>query len=113
MPVKKKPKTAKQREKKRANNGQFLPGHGIGRPKGSKNKAPAKLIDMIIEIAAELEKKKIGLKQCAEQNPAWFFERIFARILPKPIDVSGELDANLKITVIDRFEEDDGDRSSA
>jgi len=67
-----------------------------GRPKGTKNKVPRDLIDKILFISAELDKKQTGLKECAEADPPWFFENFIKPIIPKNVDVN--LEGEMKIT---------------
>ena len=89
---KKKGANPKVRDKK----GRFVKGAG-GRPKGSKNKKPAILVDKILEIEEYLATKGKGLKECAEQDPQWFFEKLLAKILPKPVDVSSDISGEIII----------------
>jgi hypothetical protein len=63
-------------------------GNPDGKPKGTKNKAPYKLVKEIIKIAKDLEKENKGLSHCAKQNPKWFFENFLKPIIPKNVDVS-------------------------
>ena len=72
-----------------------------GRPKGSKNKSPARIVDKIIEIDGQLELDGKGLLDCAKQNPKWFYEKIFVKILPKPVDISGDIRGEYIITWMD------------
>lgn len=83
---------------KRRKNGQFAKGAKSGRPKGVKNKKPAILVDKILDIEEKLAKEKKGLLDCARQDPKWFFEKLLAKILPKPVDVSGDIDHEIKIS---------------
>ena len=62
-----------------------------GRPKGSKNKLRANLVQEILEIAEYLKGKKLGLKETAKQNPRWFFENFLKSLIPKNIEVEGKL----------------------
>lgn len=94
----KKPKTAaKIARKKRDAKGHFLPGHGIGRPKGSKNKFTQALVDLVFNIEKDLAAKKKGLKDCADQDPKWFYEKFLAKLLPKPVDVSADIEGEIII----------------
>jgi hypothetical protein len=79
--------------KKRKSNGQFIKGNteGKGRVKGSKNKFTQELVDLVFNIEKELAEKKKGLKHCADQDPKWFYEKFLSKLLPKPIDVSGDI----------------------
>ena len=72
-----------------------------GRPKGSKNKTPARIVDKIIEINEQLELDGKGLLDCAKQNPKWFYEKIFIKVLPKPVDVSADIRGEIILTWID------------
>ena len=79
---------------------------GPGRPKGSKNKSPARIVDKITEIDDQLDLDGKGLLDCARQNPKWFYEKIFVKVLPKIIDVdlgSGS-HGEIKFEIIKRFE---------
>ncbi len=82
-------------------NGGVLP--GPGRPMGSKNKTPAKLVDKILEIEGQLELDGKGLLDCARQNPPWFYEKIMAKVLPKNIEFGTE-PGPVKIQIIDSFQ---------
>jgi hypothetical protein len=66
-------------------------GNPAGRPKGSKNKLRSDLVQQILEIAEDLEKKGRGLAQTAEENPKWFFEHFVKGLIPKNIELEGEL----------------------
>ena len=56
-----------------------------GRPKGSKNKLPRNLVDRVLEISVNLEEQGMGLQECAEENPRWFFENFMKPMIPKNI----------------------------
>ena len=81
-------------------NGDVLP--GPGRPKGSKNKSPARIVDKIIEIDEQLELEGNGLLDCARLNPKWFYEKIFIKVLPKNIDLGTE-SSPIEFTLIDSY----------
>ncbi|MHC4398013.1 MAG: hypothetical protein ACYS1A_20410 [Planctomycetota bacterium] len=73
---------------------------GPGRPKGAKNKTPQMLQELFLAIAFELdEKDKLTWFDWAKQNRTEF-ARILARMLPKAVDVSGKIDADLIINHI-------------
>ena len=56
-----------------------------GRPKGAKNKLSRNLVDRVLEISAKLEEQGMGLQECAEENPRWFFENFLKPMIPKNI----------------------------
>ena len=60
-------------------------GNPDGRPKGAKNKLSRNLVDRILEISANLEEQGMGLQECAEENPRWFFENFMKPMIPKNI----------------------------
>lgn len=64
-----------------------------GRRKGSRNKIQRDAQLTVDEIAEYLTDKGKGLKECAEENPKWFFETFFKLRIPKAIEIShdGEL----------------------
>ena len=66
-------------------------GNPAGRPRGSKNKFTQVLVDLVFDIEKELTEKKKGLKDCAEQDPKWFYEKFLSKLLPKPVDVSADV----------------------
>ena len=96
---------------KRKSNGQFAKGHKPkhGRPKGSKNKTPALLVQKIIEIEGTLTLEGKGLLDCARQDPAWFYEKILAKVLPKNIDLGTQDNKPLKVELIDSYKLPDAD----
>lgn len=72
---------------------------GPGRPKGARNKFSLNLRDQILSIADDLDKRKKGLKDCAEGNPQWFLENFLKPMIPKDIklDIGGEFAEALKV----------------
>jgi hypothetical protein len=72
-------------------------GNPRGRPKGKPNKINGDLRKEILEVAKNLKTKKKGLQQCAEKDPTWFFEKIFTKIIPKPVEVSGDVEHEIII----------------
>jgi hypothetical protein len=79
-------------------NGKIKP--GPGRPKGSKNKTPAMLQELFLGIAFDLDEL---------EERTWFdwakrnrteFAKILARMLPKSVDVSGNIDGKLILNLI-------------
>ena len=84
VPAKRKaPKVLKHRN----NKGQYKKG-AVGRPVGTKNKTPSQLVSKILDIEGTLSLEGKGLLDCARQDPAWFFEKILAKVIPKNIDFS-------------------------
>ena len=71
-----------------------------GRPKGAKNKVPTDIVKMILKIDQDLKKAKKGLLVQAKADPTWFYEKIFAKIIPKDVNVSGEIDAELIVNIV-------------
>jgi hypothetical protein len=94
-----KPKTAGRPILKRKKNGQFAKGGkaGPGRPPGLKNKFTQELVGLVLNIEKDLAAKKKGLKDCADQDPKWFYEKFLAKLLPKPVDVSTEVEGEIII----------------
>ena len=69
-------------------------GNPAGRPKGSKNKTPQLLQQLFLDTLFKFEKKDgLTIYDWAKQNRTEFM-RIVARILPKAVDVSGDVDLN-------------------
>lgn len=64
-----------------------------GRTKGAENKVPKAVKvnakDRVEQVDAELTSLKVGLREQAIANPPWFYEKIWAKILPKGVEVSG------------------------
>ena len=64
-----------------------------GRHKGSKPAVPAAVRisakDRVDEVDAQLTADGVGLAVQAKNNPAWFYEKIWVKILPKNMEVSG------------------------
>jgi hypothetical protein len=83
-------------------------GNPRGRPKGSKNKISGDLRAQILAVANKLTTKKKGLLQCAEQDPAWFFEKIYSKIIPRPpIEVEVDAGKNLMSLVAAHLSKND------
>ena len=77
-----------------------LSGNPTGRPRGAKNKLPRDLVDRVLEISANLEEQGKGLKDCAEQDPKWFFENFYKVMIPRNVLLGGvEQAAPTKIEV--------------
>lgn len=70
-------------------------GNPKGKPKGTRNKISSEIRDYILQIDKNLRKKGKGLQTCAVKDPHWFYEKIYVKIIPKPVDVSGEIDAKV------------------
>ena len=70
-----------------------------GRPKGSKNAVSnayrVSSNDRIHEVDAHLTAKKTGLKECAEQDPKWFYEKVWAKTTAKAIELSGAIETTV------------------
>ncbi len=101
MPKKKAKKKVAPRIKRRKN-GQFAKKNGAGRPRGTKNKTPALLVQKILDIDGKLTLEKKGLLHCARKDPKWFYEKIMAKILPKNIELGTE-GGPLKVEIIDSY----------
>lgn len=71
-------------------------GNPAGRKPGAKNKVPKDLIDAVLQIAEKLDAEGKGLKDCAGQDPKWFYENFIKHIIPKNVDVN--LDGEIVIT---------------
>ena len=102
---KKTPNNSSELLKRGDSNGRFVKGsvpNPNGRPKGSKNKSPARIVDKIIEIDEQLELEGNGLLDCARLNPKWFYEKIFIKVLPKNIDLGTE-SSPIEFTLIDSY----------
>jgi hypothetical protein len=62
-------------------------GNPNGRPSGSKNKLSNNVIDKILDAADNYEKKGHGLKTL---DPEVFWTKVYTRIVPKDIHLSGK-----------------------
>ena len=62
----------------------------MGRPKGAKNKIKKNLVDQILQISEELDAKGKGLRDCAKQDPNWFFTNFLKGLIPKNVSITGE-----------------------
>ena len=74
-----------------------------GRPKGAKGKLRKPLVDEIIEIAEELAQQGKGLRDCAKQNPDWFFVNFLKNLIPKNIEVTGSEGGPIQIALTERL----------
>ena len=104
----KKAQTRKERKKNGSKATQFKKGNS-GRPKGTKNKTPALLVQKIVEIEGTLTLEGKGLLDCARQDPAWFYEKILVKVLPKNIDLGTQNNKPLKVELIDSYKIPDAD----
>jgi hypothetical protein len=59
-----------------------------GRPKGSKNKVTTDIVQLILKVDQNLTKAKKGLNVQAKADPSWFYEKIFAKVIPKDVNVN-------------------------
>ncbi len=77
-----------------------FPGPGPGRPRGSKNKAPAELRNMILKALDESGGVDYLVQQ-AKENPGPFLSLI-GKVLPKEVDanISGGLVVNWSLPKI-------------
>lgn len=70
---------------------------GPGRPKGSKDKLPKDLKLRILAIADKLEAEGKGLEDEARKDPVWFYTNFLKPMLPKDVQVTGDMGLNIKI----------------
>ncbi len=68
----------------------------MGRPKGAKNRITKSLIEKCEAVEAYLEKKGKGLRECANEDPAWYYENFLKPRIPKNVDVN--MDGELKVS---------------
>ena len=69
-----------------------------GREKGSKNKITKPVVQEILDVAKKLEGDGVGLEACARANPEWFFTHIFKNVIPKNVELSGEITNTLGLS---------------
>ncbi len=76
----------------------FEKGHtkALGRPRGSKNKIPTNIVERILKVTAELEKRGKGLSACAQKDPLWFYSNFLKGLIPKNVDLNIEGDLTIK-----------------
>jgi hypothetical protein len=71
-----------------------------GRSRGTPNKMTADERAKVREAFAAIQGKAgVGLSEWAALNPSEFYTRIWARLLPKPVEVTGENGQPLTLTV--------------
>jgi hypothetical protein len=73
-------------------------GNPRGRPKGSKNLYTKDLISQILKIEKKLPMQK-KLLALAEDNPQWFYEKIWTRILPRNVEMDVRASEALQVIV--------------
>jgi hypothetical protein len=71
-------------------------GNKAGRPKGAKNKVPHDIVKKILDVTNSLEKQGKGLKDCAEEDPAWFYSNFLKGLIPKNVDLTVAGDLTIK-----------------
>lgn len=100
-PAKREERTKKSREELRALRIQNLTRAGMGRPKGSKNKTPALLKDMI-RNALDAAGGEDYLAAVAVAEPA-AFTALVGKLIPKDlnVDTKGKLVIEHKVTGVD------------
>lgn len=65
---------------------------GPGRPKGCKNQVPQGIKESVLWVANRLnETSDKSLMAAAEKDPSWFWEKIYSKMLPKNVDITGEI----------------------
>lgn len=83
------------------------PAAGKGRPKGALNKVPKQYKisarERVDEVDAELTEAGQGLAVQAKLNPQWFYEKVWVKILPKPVEVSGSDGGPIQIALTERL----------
>jgi hypothetical protein len=67
-----------------------ISGNPNGRPSGSKNKLSSDVIKKILDAAIHLEGKGKGLREFAESNPEAFWTKIYTKLVPKDIQLTGK-----------------------
>ncbi len=79
----------------RDGNGRFVAGSGTagpGRKQGSKNKVPQGIKEAVLWVAERLnESPGKSLLDVADADPAWFWEKVYGKMLPKNVEMSGEI----------------------
>ena len=68
-----------------------------GRPKGSKNKTTAQIVEIITTAHTNLVKAKKDLSVMAKEDPKWFYQHIWARLIPR--DIKLDIPEDFKIIV--------------
>ncbi len=68
-----------------------------GRPPGSRNKRSADVLSIISEAHGDLVKAKKSLSVQAKLDPKWFYQYIWAKLIPR--DVKIDLPEDFKIIV--------------
>jgi hypothetical protein len=74
-------------------------GNPKGRPKGIKDKRTTEVLEIINSAHEDLVKAKKSLSAMAQDDPKWFYEKIWVKIIPKDVQVDIDLSHGLAETV--------------
>lgn len=72
---------------------------GQGRPKGVKNKLTVDVVQNILNVAEHLASTGQSLQDRAKLNPDWYYEHFYKPLVPKNINLSGELNLEVEIFI--------------
>ena len=61
-----------------------------GKPFGAKGKTTVEAVDKIIDAAAFLEKQGMGLREFAKKDPEAFWTKIYTKLIPRDIQLTGK-----------------------
>ncbi len=70
-------------------------GNPAGRPKGTPNKITGDMRAEVWKVFDALQDEGKGLLDTARQNPGWFYTVFGARMLPKDVNLGGEVGEGL------------------
>jgi hypothetical protein len=76
--------------------GTMPPAAGMGRPKGCKNKLSRNAVDAIWGAYEHLQKTDNNLQAWAKANPDEFYSKVFIKVIPKNVTVSGGIEFSFK-----------------
>ncbi len=73
-------------------------GNPNGRPKGIKDNRTATILDIINSAHKDLVKAKKSLSVQAKDDPKWFYEKIWAKLIPRDVKIDLPEDFKFIIT---------------
>lgn len=87
---------------KRGNPAWAAGGNGVGRcktgrPKGSRNRIHRDIITDIIDVKEKLEAEGKSLYACSKADPVWFYENFYRALIPKNVQLSGDMQFEVSI----------------